>query len=161
MDSSKLFIHFFLIAVIIFLFYVFIVRVISRYRSRMSRDQGIHGFVEVKKTTPEEKRQHPRLELRWPVFIETAQDKIKAETMNISVGGAFVVCPKPLAVGEEFRVEVQPPEGQAILLKAEVVWNNVNVPEDKIVTRGMGIRFVQVSAEERERLSDALPAHQK
>ena len=41
-------------------------------------------------------------------------------------------------------------------LNSEVVWSNANVPDDKIVNRGMGIRFIHNTDEVRESLKTAL-----
>jgi hypothetical protein len=41
-------------------------------------------------------------------------------------------------------------------LNAEVVWSNANVPEDKIVNRGMGIRFINNSDDDRKCLNDLI-----
>jgi hypothetical protein len=37
-----------------------------------------------------------------------------------------------------------------------VVWSNTNVPEDKVIYRGMGIKFVQNTDEDRQRLEYAI-----
>ncbi len=65
--------------------------------------------------------------------------------MNISLGGAFICCKKPLPMKEVFRLTMMVPENEPLMATAEVVWSNANVPEEKIVNRGMGVRFIKMS----------------
>ena len=41
-------------------------------------------------------------------------------------------------------------EEKSLALKADVLWNNNNVPRDQIVARGMKVRFLQLSDSERQ-----------
>jgi hypothetical protein len=51
------------------------------------------------------------------------------------------------------------PNRDPLTVNAEVVWSNINVPDEKIVNRGMGIRFIQVTEDDREFLSEMISAH--
>ncbi len=111
-------------------------------------------------TPGEEKRINSRINLIWPLKIETEQGVIQAYTKDISFSGAFVLCETPLPLGEKFLVTVEVPNYENIgQLYAEVVWSNINVPDDKIVNRGMGIRFVQNSHEILNSLKTAITYH--
>jgi hypothetical protein len=48
------------------------------------------------------------------------------------------------------------PNAGAIALNAVLVWSNFNMPPEKVVNRGMGIKFVNNEAQERQRLQEAL-----
>jgi len=37
------------------------------------------------------------------------------------------------------------PGNEPVSATAEVVWSNANFPEDKVVNRGMGVRFLKMS----------------
>jgi hypothetical protein len=50
------------------------------------------------------------------------------------------------------------PNADALSLNAEVVWSNANMPLDKVVNRGMGIRFINNEPKERQQLQDAIDA---
>jgi hypothetical protein len=50
---------------------------------------------------------------------------------------------QPLQTRERFRILIKSTEKRRILLNAEVVWSNTGIPEEKVVTRGMGIRFIK------------------
>ena len=92
-----------------------------------------------------EKRKHPRTDVHWPVSMETSMGIVSAEVKNISLGGAFIGCKKPLPIGEVFHVTMTGPNNEPISATAEVVWSNANLPEDKVVNRGMGVRFLKMS----------------
>jgi len=92
-----------------------------------------------------ENREHPRVDIHWPVSMETPDGTIRAEVKNISVGGAFVCCEKPLPIGETFRLTMMGPDNEPVTATAKVAWSNVNVPEDKVINRGMGVRFIKMS----------------
>lgn len=77
----------------------------------------------------------------------------------MGVGGAFVCCQKVLPLGETFLLTIEPPNHKRLTLNAEVVWFNVNVPDEKIINRGMGIRFIQITKDDREFLNQLVSAH--
>jgi len=92
-----------------------------------------------------EKRKHPRTDVNWPVSMETSMGIVSAEVKNISLGGAFIGCTKPLPMGEVFHMTMTGPDNEPVSATAEVVWSNANLSEDKVVNRGMGIRFLKMS----------------
>jgi uncharacterized protein (TIGR02266 family) len=92
-----------------------------------------------------ERRQHPRIDINWPVLIETPEGTINAEIKNISLGGAFIGCKEPFPIGQVFSLTLTGPDKEPVIATAKVVWSNVNVPEDKVVNRGMGVRFINMS----------------
>ena len=104
----------------------------------------------------EERREEKRVEIIWPVSIKTNNEIIQAETKELSRSGAFVKCSKPLSLGERFFLFIETPGKVSIYLKAEVVWSNSNIPEEKVVTRGMGIRFIRNNDENAELLKSSL-----
>jgi len=93
----------------------------------------------------EEKRKHPRADVNWPVSIETAYGIIAAEVRNISLGGAFICCKKPLEMLKVFRMTMIGPENEPVLATAQVAWSNANMPEEMVINRGMGVRFIDMS----------------
>jgi uncharacterized protein (TIGR02266 family) len=127
----------------------------GRRRSRGTSPEPI----KLKKTGGEERREYPRADLRWPVNVVTPEGALKAETRNISVGGAFICCEAPFSTGKVFPLSIEIPEGKPLEATAEVVWNNMSVPDDRVVNRGMGIRFVQISLEDRQLIHKAVQAH--
>ena len=126
------------------------------FKRRMAKKQSHQMTASARKTSWEEKRQHPRVSVSWPARLETPQSSLKVQLKDISLGGAFVVCENPLPLSEKFRMSIEPPEQTILELNAEVVWSNANVPPDKIINRGMGIRFINNPDEARSRLSSVI-----
>ena len=126
------------------------------FKRRVAKKQSNQMAASAQRTSWEEKRQHPRISVSWPARCETPDGPLKGQLKDISLGGAFVVCPNPLALSEKFRISIDPPRQTPVELNAEVVWSNANVPEDKVINRGMGVRFINNSDEDRSRLNDVI-----
>jgi uncharacterized protein (TIGR02266 family) len=92
-----------------------------------------------------ESRQHPRTHVHWPVSMETPEGTIEAEVQNISLGGAFILCQKPLPIGHVFKLTMIGPDKEPVIATAQVVWSNVKMPDEKVIHRGMGVRFIKMS----------------
>ena len=105
-----------------------------------------------------EKRRHPRMAVSWEATIGTSPTADSVQLKDISLGGAFVVCAKPLNLSDKFQINLQIPDQEVLRLNAEVVWSNINVPEERVVNRGMGIRFIDNEERDRHQLSTALSA---
>jgi uncharacterized protein (TIGR02266 family) len=128
-------------------------------KKRFVPGQGGRAAVRLHETFQKDKRQHPRVDITLPVRIETSQGTIEGETINISLGGAFICCQRPLPLRENFRLAVDAPNHDSLTVNAEVIWSNINVPDEKILNRGMGIRFIEITKADREFLNHVLSAH--
>ena len=129
------------------------------FKRRVAKQQSNQMAAANQKTSWEEKRKHPRVAVSWPGRLETPEGPIEVQLKDISLGGAFVVCPHPLGLSEKFRLDIDPPDQTSLELNAEVVWSNANVPADKIINRGMGIRFIENSDEDRSRLNQVITSY--
>jgi hypothetical protein len=127
-------------------------------KKRMIADQPNPGYSTATEISWAEKRQHPRVAIAWPAFLEKSQHNQEIQLKDISLGGAFVTCQEPLALQEKFKITFHLPDQGPLELNAEVVWSNANVPWDKVVHRGMGIRFIKNEEKERQLLQDAIEA---
>ena len=107
----------------------------------------------------EEMRRHPRMKVSWPAAMQIRHGSIKVRLKDISLGGAFVICEESIALNEQFRLYVEVPDEETFALNAEVVWSNMNVPKEKVIHRGMGIRFIQNTDAARRRLENAISRH--
>lgn len=119
------------------------------FKRRMTDQQSNQTLTSSRKTSWEEKRKHPRVAVSWPAQMEASQDSSAVQLKDISMGGAFVVCASPLPLSEKLRLTINAPNQDSITLNAEVVWSNANVPEEKVINRGMGVRFIENTDEER------------
>ena len=127
-------------------------------KKRMTADQSLQQAAILEKIAWEEKRRYPRVAVSWNALIENGPEGIPVQLKDISRGGAFVVCPAPLPISEKLKITLITMHGGPFSLNAEVVWTNAGIPPQKVVNRGMGIRFVNNSAQNRTRLSDAITA---
>ena len=131
----------------------------SFFKRRLGAEQSIQLSNSSQRINGEEMRRHPRLEISWPAVVEINHGSIKVRLKDISLGGAFVICGESMPLNEKFRLYVEVPDEDTFALNAEVVWSNMNVPKEKVIHRGMGIRFVQNTAAARKRLEEAISRH--
>ncbi len=120
------------------------------FRNHTSAGWGGQTLVNLHMTPIEEKRQHPRAEIHWPATIQTPQGPVEAKTKDISIGGAFVLCDHPFGSGDTFCMSLDVPDREPMDVTVQVAWSNTNVSDEKIVNRGMGVRFLQISIENRQ-----------
>ena len=125
-------------------------------KRRVGLDHHSSGAVSLQKVSWEEKRQQPRVAVSWKASIETAGEATKVQVKDVSHGGAFVVCKNPLELKTRLSITLEPVEHEPLTLNAEVVWSNINVPADKIINRGMGIRFIDNNKPTRSRLNQLI-----
>ena len=97
-------------------------------------------------------RQHQRAKVSWPVTIQTAEGTIERVTYNISPHGAFIRGLSPLELHEVVDMTISGPD-QFITVKARVVWSSNQIPPEEDMPRGMGVEFINISAEHRELIS--------
>ncbi len=131
-------------------FVVFIVFWFVRDRLR-----GDVGTVAASHPPHAEQRAQSRHVVAWPAEVLTAGGAEAAEIRDIGPGGAFVAG-RPLALGERCRVRFRPPGGALLTLGAAVVWSNAGMPSDRVIRRGMGVRFVQIDPAARVWLEQCL-----
>ena len=130
---------------------------ISMYlKKRWASDHSAQGYTPSTKFSWEEKRAHPRVAISWKASIEAAGQAEDVQLKDISLGGAFVVCADPLALNDRFKISIRIPDQDPLSLNAEVVWSNKNMAADRVVNRGMGIRFIENTEKDRQRLEEAL-----
>ena len=102
-----------------------------------------------------ERRRHARAKIRWPVIVQRPEGNVQGETLNFSKNSAFIRCRKPLRLSEVFDMTIDTPD-RRLELNAEVVWSNIYGEDDEVTPRGMGVRFLNVSSEDRDFLAEVL-----
>ena len=127
-------------------------------KKRMRSDQSTADISASAKLAWAEKRRHPRVAISWQALMEQPGRREAVHLKDISLGGAFVVCGEPLALKDRFTITITIPDQEPLPLNAEVVWSNANTPLDRVVYRGMGIRFIENEEKERSRLQKAISA---
>ena len=100
-----------------------------------------------------ESRKHPRAKVVWPVIMENSRNIISGETQDISAGGAYMRCRKPLKpveVSMYVSVSLLSPRIRAM---AEVVRSDILGSANGVEYYDIGVRFVAISDEGRELIS--------
>jgi len=133
------------IPIIFFMGFVVVFSVYYYCKVRMGSDLSYRSSLMLPQNVGEQRRKHPRADIRWPVSMEISDGFMGGEFINISLGGAFICCKKPLPLEKIFRLTMIAPGNESVEATAKVAWSNVNVPDEKIVNRGMGVRFIKMS----------------
>jgi c-di-GMP-binding flagellar brake protein YcgR len=108
----------------------------------------------------EKRRRDLRAKLKWRVLAKEKGAVIDGVTKDISISGAYVCCAKPLRLNEVFNMVIEAPN-KRLKAKAEVVWSNIYGPDDEINPRGMGVRFLEISSEDRKEIAKEILQHLK
>ncbi len=87
-------------------------------------------------------RQHPRMPITLLARMVTTTSVMEGVTENISLHGAFIRCQKPLEPGERIIVIAKLPSNPSFNSHAEIVWSRVPRPNDEVISRGMGVKFI-------------------
>lgn len=105
-----------------------------------------------------ERRSYERFEVTWSVDCETEDTFLYASIRNISEMGIFVRTTDPLTVGTSLTLRFAAPsrEEEAFVLRGAVQWVNLWREGSDNPNPGMGIRFTDLSAADRERLVEVI-----
>jgi type IV pilus assembly protein PilZ len=103
-----------------------------------------------------ERRVHDRYDVTWAVDCVADDTFLYASIANISQMGIFVRSDEPLALGTKLVLSFSPPGHESFRLVGEVAWINPLRANGDNPNPGMGIRFVDLTPENRERLVDVV-----
>ena len=119
----------------------------------MAEDLDLDGLADAgSELLAAERRHFDRFEVAWAVDCVASDTFLYASITNISEMGIFVRTVEPLRVGTLLRLCFAPPGEEAFELGGCVAWvNRVREGGDN-PNPGMGVRFVELTAEARERL---------
>ena len=94
---------------------------------------------------------YPKAKIRWPVLIENGEHSIEGVTLILNTNGAYIGCAKPLSLNQVCDVTINVPDSDSpIKAKVEVVFSNKYGPDDDISPRGIIVRFLDISGEDRK-----------
>ena len=103
-----------------------------------------------------ERRVHDRFDVTWSVDCVADDTFLYASIANISEMGIFVRSEEPLTIGTQLTLAFAPPGHESFKLGGEVAWVNPVRANGDNPNPGMGIRFIELSAENRERLVEVV-----
>ncbi|MEM9694612.1 MAG: PilZ domain-containing protein [Myxococcota bacterium] len=107
---------------------------------------------------PQNERLAERIPVVWPVDCATEETFLFAALTNISALGIFVRTDEPLPVGTLVRLRFAPPSyiSEPFAMRGRVQWVNRITMFGENLNPGMGIRFLDLQPEDRERLVAAI-----
>jgi len=123
-------------------------------------DKIIPVSLERELLDPEELSLPHRVEPNWPATIETSSGKTaEVSIASITHGSGFIASTMELPIGEKFQLTIHLPDRSPLQVRAEVIWSNLHLPVDKVLKRGMGIRFIEAGEDAICLISDTLTQH--
>jgi type IV pilus assembly protein PilZ len=136
-----------------------------RPRTRFGGPEGIGVNVMAKEdleakaaaeVSADDRRNFDRYDVEWAVDCVASDTFLFASITNISEMGIFVRTVEPLRIGTKLRLTFAPPGGEPFKLEGAVAWINPLRDNGDNPNPGMGIRFVNLLPEQRERLVDVI-----
>ncbi len=104
----------------------------------------------------DERRSHDRFDVEWAVDCVAEDTFLYASITNISAMGIFVKTTDPLAIGTRLVLVFAPPGYEPFKLEGEVAWINPLRSNGDNPNPGIGVRFVNLLPDDRERLVEVI-----
>lgn len=124
------------------------------------QSETIQLLTELAKVATEEKVSERRRFFRFPKRFKIAYSTPKAFVENylshLSQGGVFIPTDSPLEPGVQFNLKIILPDGKEEMeVFCEVVWSQMEKGEnlEKGSVKGMGVKFLNLSPEGKERIN--------
>jgi hypothetical protein len=145
----------FITIILALLFFIFL-RLVMRYRKQALGGTNGKDLLNLQFEVTAAAARAERAQLKRPALIEKVAGVMKVSVKELTTNGAFITCPLPFPVGENFAIRILLNDREPYRFQAEVIWNNQNVIEEEIVARGMKVRFLQLSEDERKIIQDII-----
>jgi hypothetical protein len=105
---------------------------------------------------------YPKANLKWSVVIQNGKRSIEGVTLTLNPNQAYIRCAKPLKLYEVIEMTINVPDlDRSIKARAEVVFSNIHGPDDQISPRGMIVRFLEISSDDRKAIAKEAFEHLK
>jgi len=85
-----------------------------------------------------------RIEVEWPVTLQTAQGSVEGKISNISAGGAHIRCTEHLDLNEPVHMTISAPGRDPVNVTAIVIWSDKKDESNR--PRVIGVKFTEISA---------------
>jgi type IV pilus assembly protein PilZ len=120
-------------------------------------NDGVPRDSDLPPDSQQNRRNADRIPVSWSVDCKTEDTFLYASIRNISELGIFVATRDPLLIGTRVTLSFSPPGAtQSFVLSGVVQWINPVRLLSENRNPGMGIRFVDLKLEDRERLVEAI-----
>lgn len=115
-------------------------------------DGGKKSAVSIEPSGPE-RRSYERFDTWLHVDVTTGETFLFAYITNISEMGIFIRSESPMPIGTELRLRFSTEDGAPVLeLDGMVVWINPMRANGDNPNPGMGVRFAELTPDQRERV---------
>lgn len=101
---------------------------------------------------PDNRRTHERFDTLIPIDYASGDNFLFSYIENISEMGIFIRSETPLDIGTPLRMRFAPEGEDPLELEGQVVWINPLRLDTENLNPGMGVRFSNLNADERERI---------
>ena len=84
----------------------------------------------------------------WPVTVKHPQGEMDGLITLVNPSGVLILCSRPLKLNEVCWMTINAPS-RSFEAKGLVVWSNIYGRDDEITPRGMRVRFIKISSQDR------------
>ena len=105
-----------------------------------------------------DRRKEPRVEVSWLAEIFFGDRPVEAEVQNITSDGLYLCCEEPLPYKESLRLTIYPEGEGPVQVIGKIVWSDFYGVDEKQTAVCLGISFVEISDEDRKRITAAVAA---
>ena len=103
------------------------------------------------------RRNRPRIAKVLSLSFKSGRGLVRAFSENVNADGLFIKTSQVLPQGERFFLNLQlPDEPGALQIGCEVAWITSQKDQDVDTPDGMGIKFIQINREDRQKIVEAL-----
>jgi len=103
----------------------------------------------------EQSRKIPKAKTSWPVTIRHPNGEIEGLITLVNPNGFLILCSRPLKLNDICWMTVNAPS-RSFVAKGLVVWSNIYGRDDEITPRGMRVRFLKISSQDRMFIASVL-----
>ncbi len=108
----------------------------------------------------EHDRAFPRATVDIKAEYKSAENFIESYMRQVGEGGLFIEQEDPAPMNSEIELSFNlPGDPHVIAVRAKVVWRMTHAVHD-IFARGVGVKFVEISDEDRKRIGEFVKKHQ-
>jgi hypothetical protein len=84
----------------------------------------------------------------WPVTVKHPKGEMDGLIASVNTNSVLIICSRPLKLNEVCRMTINAPS-RSFEAQGEVVWSNIYGRDDEITPRGMRVRFLKISSQDR------------
>jgi hypothetical protein len=84
----------------------------------------------------------------WPVTVNHPKGEMDGLIASANPNGVLIICSRPLKLNEVCWMTINTPS-RSFEAQGEVVWSNIYGRDDDITPRGMRVRFLKISSQDR------------